>query len=178
VQLELEKVLFVPMGQPPHREIELEPGADARVEMCELAIAGAESFRVSRLELDRDGPSYTVDTLRALREESPDDELVLILGGDQAADLGSWHEPEEILRLVTVAAVDRTGWARERIEVKIAPLRGSERMVFFDMPRIDVSSTLVRHRAGRGQPIRYLVPDAVAEYIVERRLYRTPVATR
>jgi nicotinate-nucleotide adenylyltransferase len=163
VQLDLERVVFVPVGQAPHREIEDDPGAEVRQQMCEAAVEGDERFVVSRVELERDGPSYTVDTLRQL--ESAEDELVLILGGDQAASLASWHEPEEVLRLATVAAVERTGWPRERIAVK--------RVVYFDMPRVDVSSTLVRHRAARGEPIRYLVPEQVASYIEANGLYAT-----
>jgi ribosome-associated protein len=93
VQLELERVVFMPVGEAPHREIEQDPGAEARLDMAELAVADDERFEASRMELDRNGPSYTSDTLEALHEESPDDELFLILGGDQAAALGGWHEP-------------------------------------------------------------------------------------
>ena len=169
--LELDRVMFIPVGEAPHREIEQDPGAEARLEMCELATAGDERFEVSRIEIDREGPSYTADTLRELRSRSPEDELFLILGGDQASALASWHEPEEVLDLATVAVVERTGWHREAIAVKIARLRGAPGVRFFDMPRVDVSSTLVRRRAGDGRPIRYLVPDSVAGYIDEKGLY-------
>jgi nicotinate-nucleotide adenylyltransferase len=171
VQLDLDRVVFVPTGRAPHREIEQDPGADVRLRMCEAAVGEDERFEVSRVEIDREGPSYTADTLRELR--SDEDELVLILGGDQAASLGSWHEPEEVLRLATVAAVERTGWSRERIGVKIASLKGASGVVFFDMPRMDVSSSLVRHRVARGEPIRYLVPEQVASYIESSGLYAT-----
>ena len=130
------------------------------------------------MELDRDGPSYTSDTLRALRAQAPEDEFFLILGGDQAASLRSWHEPEEVLSLATIAVVERTGFARPAIGVQLSGLRGAERLVFFDMPRIDVSSSLVRRRAREGKPIRYLVTDKVANYIGAQSLYgaSTPVA--
>jgi nicotinate-nucleotide adenylyltransferase len=179
LKLELETVLFVPVGRAPHREIEQDPGAEARVEMAELAVAGDERLPVSRLEVDREGPSYTVDTLRELHERSPDDELFLLLGGDQAAALPKWREPEEVLELATVAAVERTGYHREAIAVKIASLKGARRVRFFDMPRIDVSSSLVRRRAARGLPIRYLVPDQVGDYIAANALYgaSAPVTT-
>jgi nicotinate-nucleotide adenylyltransferase len=179
LRLELETVRFVPVGQAPHREIEDDPGAEARLEMCELAIAGDDRLTVSRLELDREGPSYTADTLAALSESEPDEDLHLILGGDQAATLPTWHEPERVLELATVAVVPRTGWSRERVAVKLGSLRGAGQVRSFDMPRVDVSSSLVRHRAARGEPIRYLVPDRVAEYIDTNRLYAgasTPVA--
>jgi nicotinate-nucleotide adenylyltransferase len=170
MQLELETIVFVPVGLPPHREIGQDPGAEVRLELCERATSDDERFRLSRTEVDREGPSYTVDTLREM--SSSEDELFLILGGDQAAALASWHEPEEVLRLARVAAVPRTGWSRERIDVKIASLRGAERVLHFDMPRIDVSSTLVRRRAAQGMPIRYLVPGRVADYIEAKSLYR------
>jgi nicotinate-nucleotide adenylyltransferase len=171
VRLDLERVVFVPMGQAPHREIEDDPGADVRLRMCEAAAGEDERFEVSRVEIDREGPSYTVDTLRELVERSPDDQLVLILGGDQAASLAAWHEPEEVLRLATVAAVERTGWSRQRIAVRIASIEGAQDVVYFDMPRMDVSSSLVRHRVARGEPIRYLVPEQVASSIEANGLY-------
>jgi nicotinate-nucleotide adenylyltransferase len=178
LQLELETVVFVPVGRAPHREIQQDPGPEARLLMCEYAISDDDRFQISRLEVDREGPSYTVDTLRELHERSPEDELFLILGGDQAAALPSWHEPEEVLRLATVAVVPRTGWPRERVDVKIASLKGAARVVHFDMPRVDISSSLVRRRAGESRPIRYLVPDRVADYIQSNSLYRAsaPVA--
>jgi nicotinate-nucleotide adenylyltransferase len=177
VQLELDRVLFVPFGDPPHRSLDQDPGPEARVEMCERAISGDERFELSRIEIDREGPSYTVDTLRELAGE---DELVLILGGDQAANLARWHEPEEVLALATVAAVERTGFSRNAIAVKTASVRGARRIGFFDMPRIGVSSSFVRRRASEGLPIRYYVPDAVAEYIADHGLYGAPAgaATR
>jgi nicotinate-nucleotide adenylyltransferase len=176
VQLELDLVTLVPVGEAPHREIEQDPGPEARLEMCELAVRDDERLAVSRIEIDRSGPSYTVDTLRELRARSGD-VPVLVLGGDQAATLCDWREPEEILRLATVAVAERTGWERGTVAERLAPLPGAELVRFFPMPRIDVSSTLVRHRAARGEPIRYLVPDRVASYIVAGSIYdsATPV---
>ena len=174
--LELDRLLFVPMGVAPHREIEQDPGPDVRLEMCELAVDEDERFEVSRVEVDREGPSYTAETLRGLGEENPEDELFLVLGGDQAAALPKWHEPEEVLRLATVAVVPRTGFHREAIAVSIASLKGAGKVRFFDMPRIDVSSSLVRRRVAEGRPIRYLVPDKVHAYIEQSGLYAAPAA--
>jgi nicotinate-nucleotide adenylyltransferase len=174
-QLELERVLWMPFGEPPHRTLEHDPGPDARVEMCELALVGDERFEVSRVEVDREGPSYTVDTLRELGRSG--DELVLILGGDQAANLPRWHEPQEVLSLATVAAVERTGFSRNTIAVKTAGLRGAQGIHYFDMPRIGISSSLIRRRIAHGQPIRYLVPEPVADYIAEHGLYGAPAET-
>jgi nicotinate-nucleotide adenylyltransferase len=171
VQLELDKVVFIPVGEAPHRELESDPGAEARLEMTELATAGDDRFEVSRLEIERSGPSYTADTLRQLREQAPDDELFLILGGDQAAELPRWHEPEEVLALANVAVVERVNWSRNAIWIKVGRLKGAERIRYIDMPIIQVSSSGIRRRVGEGRPIRYLVPDKVAEYIAGKGLY-------
>jgi nicotinate-nucleotide adenylyltransferase len=172
VQLRLDTVVWVPAGAPPHREVEDDPGAKARFEMCELAVSGDERFSMSRVEIDREGPSYTADTLRTMRADAADDdELFLILGGDQAASLRSWHEPEEVLTLATIAVAERSGWPRPAIGVRLSGLRGAERLVFFEMPRVDVSSSMVRRRAREGKPIRYLVADKVADYIGAQSLY-------
>jgi nicotinate-nucleotide adenylyltransferase len=170
-QLELDRVVFMPVGEAPHREIPGDPGAEARLEMVELAVADDERFETSRLELDREGPSYTADTLEQLAKESPDDELFLILGGDQAAALGAWHEPEKVLERATVAVFERVSWGRNAIGIKIGRLPGAERVRYLDMPLMQVSSSAIRRRVSEDLPIRYLVPDRVEEYIRENNLY-------
>ncbi len=167
-QMRLDSVTLVPVGQAPHRSVEDDPGAEARAEMCERAVRADERFAVSRAEIERPGPSYTLDTLRTLSSE---DSHVLIMGADQAASLPEWHEPEQVLELAVVAVAEREETRRAQVREAVAGLRGADRIGFFDMPRIDVSSTLVRRRVGLGQPIRYLVPDAVAELIAGRGLY-------
>jgi nicotinate-nucleotide adenylyltransferase len=178
-QLELDVVVWIPVGDAPHRAIEEDPGAEARIEMVELAIAADERFRASRIEIDREGPSYTVDTLRELRARGPDDELFLILGGDQAAALPSWHEPAEVMSFATIAVFERATASFNSIGITLARLPGREKLRLLQMPRIDISSTMVRRRAAAGKPIRYLVPDKVAHYIGAQRLYGagTPAAT-
>jgi nicotinate-nucleotide adenylyltransferase len=173
VQLELEKVVFMPVGQAPHRELEDDPGAEARLEMVELAAGDDARFAISRAELDRPGPSYTADTLRELREKATDDELFLILGGDQAAALPTWREPETVLSLATVAVVERSNWSRNAIGIKIGRLPGAERIRYLDMPIMQISSSAIRRRVAEGRPIRYLVPDKVANYIGANGLYGT-----
>jgi nicotinate-nucleotide adenylyltransferase len=174
VQLGLDRVVFVPVGTAPHRELQPDPGPDVRLDLVERAVAGDERFSVSRIELDREGTSYTVDTLRALRAEAADDELFLILGGDQAAALARWHEPEEVLSLATVAIVERASWSRNAIGIRIGGLRGARDVRYLEMPAIHVSSSLIRRRVSAGQPIRYLVPDGVAEAIELGGLYGAP----
>jgi nicotinate-nucleotide adenylyltransferase len=172
VQLELDKVVFMPVGEAPHRELASDPGPEARLELVELAIAGDSRFEASRAEIDRPGPSYTLDTLRELREKSPKDELFLILGGDQAAALPAWHEPEEVMALATVAVVERSNWSRNAIGIKVGRLPGAERIRYLDMPVVQVSSSAIRRRVAEDLPIRYMVPDKVADHIGTGGLYR------
>jgi nicotinate-nucleotide adenylyltransferase len=178
-QLGLDVVVWVPVGDAPHRAVEQDPGAEARFQMVELATAADERFSVSRIEVDREGPSYTVDTLRELRERGPDDELFLILGGDQAAALPSWHEPAEVMELATIAVFERATTSFNSIGITLARLPGREKLRLLQMPRIDISSTMVRRRAAAGKPIRYLVPDKVANFIGAQSLYgaSAPAAT-
>ena len=172
-QLGLERVLLVPAGVPPHKPVEDEPGAEHRLELCRLAVRGDEErLEVSEEEVRRAGPSYTVDTLAELRSRRPQSELFLILGADIAAGLPDWHEPERVLALATVAVANRPGAPRSVVEDALGRIPGGERATFFTMPEIGVSSTMVRARVKAGQPIRYLVPDAVLGYITDHRLYR------
>jgi nicotinate-nucleotide adenylyltransferase len=173
-ELDLDQVILIPAGVPPHKPVDDEPGPEHRLELCRLAFGGDERFTVSDLELRRDGPSFTVDTLDILRSQSPSDDLFLILGGDIAAGLPKWHEPERVLELATVAIAKRRGTAKAAVEDALAQLKGGERARFFEMPRIGISSTMVRRRVHAGQPIRYFVPDGVMDYIVRHRLYGLP----
>ncbi|MFL5818295.1 MAG: nicotinate-nucleotide adenylyltransferase [Conexibacter sp.] len=170
-QLGLDRVVLMPAAVPPHKEVQADPGAEARYALCEAAVAGDERFAVSRMELDRAGRSFTVDTLKSLHDHSPQDDITFIAGGDMARSLPSWREPEQILSLATLAVAERAADRREAISAAIAPLAGSERVRFFDMPRIDVSSSLVRERVASGRSIRYLVPDAVADAIAQNGWY-------
>ena len=172
-QLDLDRVTWVPTNVPPHKALEDEPGARVRLALCERAVAGDDRFEVSSLELDRGGPSFTVDTLRTLSDQAPEDELIFIAGGDMARSLPSWREPEQILSLATFAVAERAGAGRRDIGDQLAALTGgSSEVRFFAMPRLDISSSDLRRRVAEGRPIRYLVPDAVAEEIEARGLYR------
>jgi nicotinate-nucleotide adenylyltransferase len=171
-QLELDSVVFMPVAVPPHKEADEDPGAAARVELCRLAVADDERFDVSTLEVERGGASFTVDTLRELHDLQPEHDLTFIVGGDMAESLPAWREPEAILVLATLAVAKREGVRREDIARRLEPLHEGERVVFFDMPRIDISSSTIRRRVAEGRPIRYLVPDAVNRAIAERGLYR------
>lgn len=170
-ELGLDRVLFIPARIPPHKPVEHEPGAQHRLALCRLAVGGDERFAVSDLELRREGPSYTVDTLEELSSHESKPELFLIVGGDIAVGLPRWREPERVLSLATLAIAKRQGTARAAVQDSLSTLEGGERSRFFAMPRIGVSSTMIRRRVRGSQPIRYLVPDPVAEYIEQHNLY-------
>ncbi len=128
-------------------------------------------FEVSALEVERPGPSYTVDTLRTLHERAPDTELFFIVGGDAAASLPRWRDPEGVLELATLAIARRSGTSGSRLRAGLGTLRGGERCRMLRMPQIGISSTLVRNRVKAGRSIRYLVPQEVASLIATHGLY-------
>jgi nicotinate-nucleotide adenylyltransferase len=172
-QLRLDRVLLTPVAVPPHKEADADPGPAERLELCRLAVAGDERLGVCDVEIARGGPSYTVDTLRELLKRDPEDHLTFILGGDIALGLDSWREPEAVLGLATLAIVERSGGARADVAARLDAAFGDiASLEFFDMPRIDISSSEIRRRVADGRPIRYLVPDAVADRIEQGRLYR------
>jgi nicotinate-nucleotide adenylyltransferase len=176
-QLGLERVLLVPAARPPHKEVAAEPGPEVRAALCEAAVAGDPRLGVSRMELERPGPSFTVDTLRELHARTPESELTFIVGGDMAVNLPSWREPAAILELARLGVAERSGVGRRDILERLRGHLGEdvgERVRFFDMPRIDVSSSDIRRRVAEGRSIRYLVPAEVAERIAGEGLYRAP----
>jgi nicotinate-nucleotide adenylyltransferase len=173
-QLELDRVVLLPAFVPPHKEVPDDPGPEVRLGLCELAAASDPRLEVSRLELDRGGASFTVDTLRELHARDPEHELIFIVGGDMAVSLPTWKEPREVLRLATLAVAERSGALRRDVTERLTAEYGddvSDRITFFDMPRMDISSSEIRRRVAAGRTIRYLVPDAVAEEIERRGLY-------
>jgi nicotinate-nucleotide adenylyltransferase len=172
LQLGLDRVVLIPARIPPHKPVEEEPGPEHRLELCRLAIQGDEHrFEVSGVEIAREGPSYTVDTLEELRSSAPDHELFLIVGGDIAAGLPDWREPERVLSLATLAIAERRGTSRADVDNALRVLRGGERAQFFRMPRIAISSTMLRERVRAGESIRYYTPDPVISYIDHHHLY-------
>jgi nicotinate-nucleotide adenylyltransferase len=170
-ELGLERVLLVPVSVPPHKPAIWDPGAEHRLRMCRLASAGDASIEVSTLELERPGPSYTVDTLRSIHASAPDAELTLILGADMARALGSWREPAEIVSMAGLAVAEREGISRREVLDALAALGAGARVEFLRMPRRDISSSLVRRMLTCGEPIEGLVGPSVAGYIAEHELY-------
>jgi nicotinate-nucleotide adenylyltransferase len=169
--LDLERVLFMPAGQPVHRG-QPTAAADDRVRMVELAIADNPAFAVSRLEVDADRPSYSVVTLEILAVDRPSDDVFLIVSAETAAQMPTWHRPERLLELARIAVVPRLGYADISREWLAAHFPGHvERFSFVQTSRLGHSSSDVRARVAAGMSIRYLVPAAVEAYIGERNLY-------
>ncbi|MDP2674993.1 MAG: nicotinate-nucleotide adenylyltransferase [Dehalococcoidia bacterium] len=174
-ELGLDELLFVPAGQPWRKAGRIVAAANHRLVMLRLALEGEGAFRVETLEMDRPGPSYTADTLEALRAARPGDELFFIAGEDALADLPSWVRPERILELATLAVARRTG-VPQAAEERLPGL--SERVVWLKMPLLAVSASEVRERVRRGLPLEGMVPPAVAAYIREHGLYREDAGGR
>ncbi|HEX6939874.1 MAG TPA: nicotinate-nucleotide adenylyltransferase [Longimicrobiales bacterium] len=163
--LGLDRVLFIPAAVPPHKRGRVAASPELRLEMLRAATAGDPRFATSDLELRRSGPSYTVDTLRELRERDPSGALFLLLGADQFREFHTWREPGEITRLATLVVLSRGG-----TEAPPPPLDLPYRRL--TVTRVDISATEIRRRVAAGQPVRYLVPAAVEEIIRREGLYR------
>lgn len=171
-QLGLAEVILVPTGHAPHKRIVDDPGREARIEMTRLAAAGDSRFSVSSLEVDREGPSYTYETLEALAEERADRKLVFVMGADAAVGLTSWREPERMVELADLAIARREGVSDGEVAATMRSLGCEDGVTMLEMPQFGVSSSAVRERAKEGRPLRYLVPDPVAEMIEARGIYR------
>jgi nicotinate-nucleotide adenylyltransferase len=164
--LNLERMIWIPAGRPPHKDAGGVTDGAVRLDMTRAAVGDDPRFEVSGMEVGRPGPSFTVDTLRALRDQHPGSRLYLVLGADQFRALDEWREPEEIGRLATIAVMDRDGTMSEKTEPAV-PVQW-ERV---PVTRIDISSTDVRRRVADGASVRNLVTEGVRRIIEDRRLY-------
>ena len=171
-QLGLDEVILVPTGEAPHKRIADDPGREARMEMARLAAAEDSRFSVSALEVEREGPSYTYETLQALAEERADTQLVFVMGADAAVGLESWRNPERVVELANLAVARRAGVSEADVDAVLRSLGAEQRATMLEMPQFGVSSSAVRERARQGRPLRFLVPDPVASFIEERDVYR------
>jgi nicotinate-nucleotide adenylyltransferase len=171
-QLGLEEVVLVPTGQAPHKRIADDPGKEQRLAMTRLAAADDARFSVSALEVERDGPSYTYETLEMLASEKGDRELVFVMGADAAVGLESWREPDRVVGLARIAVARRAGISDSEVAAVMRSLGAAEKATILEMPQFGVSSSAVRERAAAGRPLRYLVPEPVARFIEEKGIYR------
>jgi nicotinate-nucleotide adenylyltransferase len=170
-QLELDEVVLVPTGEAPHKRIVDDPGREQRLAMTRLAAADDSRFSVSTLEVDREGPSYTYETLELLAEERGDTALVFVMGADAAIGLESWREPRRVTELARLAVARRAGISDAEVTAVLRSLDAEDRATTLEMPQFGVSSSAVRERAAAGRPLRYLVPESVARFIEEKGIY-------
>jgi nicotinate-nucleotide adenylyltransferase len=143
--------------------------------MLQLAAEEKPYLRVSPIEIERQGPSYTADTIAAIKKKSGGDEVYFILGWDSLEQLPDWHEPPKIINLCTLVAVPRPGYAKPSLKTLESVLPGiTQKVIFLDKPRIDISATEIREMVAKGESIGQLVPEAVAQYIKKHNLYQQP----
>lgn len=170
-QFSLDRVLFVPAGVPPHKTRPDVAEAEHRYLMCVVATVTNEAFEVSRIEIDREGPSYTVDTVRELRELfGPDLELFFITGADAVWEILTWRDPDQVAKLAKFIAATRPGYPLDRIH-ELTEKGIAEAVEVMEIPALAISSSDIRARVHDGRPIRYLTPDAVVGYIAKHGLY-------
>ncbi len=169
-QLDLEEVIFAPAGDPPHKSPDSIVDAADRLRMVELAIDGQPGFSTSRIDMEHPGPSYTWKLLERLQDRTAAD-LWFIVGSDSLADFATWARPDRILELARIAVIERPGYPlAEPTDPTVPGL--NERLDRVETPMCSVSASELRHRIETGRSIRYLVPDAVRDYICQRGLYR------
>ena len=167
-RFQLDQVVFVPTGQPWQKAGRDVTAAEHRYLMTMVATASNPRFTVSRVDIDREGLTYTIDTLRDLRELFPDAELYFITGADSLASIMSWHDWEVMLEMANFVGVTRPGYEHSK---EMLPLESPTGIALIEIPAMAISSTDCRKRAGEGEPVWYLVPDGVVQYIAKNNLY-------
>jgi len=172
-RLNLDGVLFVPAGEPWLKAGRPISDAEHRVQMVRLAIANKSYFKLSTMEVERPGPSYTVDTIAELRAQlDREDELFFVLGWGNLVELPQWHEPARLIEMCYLVAVPRPDSPHPDLEPLEPLIPGlSRKVIFLDMPEIDISASAIRNRVAQGLPIHHLVPEPVDKYIKEHGLY-------
>lgn len=165
--LKLDTVIFIPASIPPHKQDMTLPNGDMRLRMTEAAIEGNPAFQVSGIELDRTGPSYTIDTLRELRMLYPDAQFVLLIGMDNLEIFHTWRAYDEILRMAELGVMVRPGYSKVNVKPQLL-----ERVNFVEIPLLEISGTDIRHRVKNGLSIRSMVPEPVKRIIEEEALYK------
>ncbi len=170
--LHLSQVVFVPTRQPPHKPTDNLTPIDMRLEMVRLAIARNPRFTLSRVDVDREGPTYTVDTIRLLRRQYGEGtDLYFIMGMDSLVNLPTWHKPEELIQLCWLAVLNRPGYQVDLDELENQVPGVRQRVILIPSPALQVSATDLQRRVQSGEPIEHLVPEPVAAFIYEHGLY-------
>lgn len=174
IELGLDIVLFIPTGMPPHKVDNPITDSNLRFEMVEMSIRSNKNFKVSRMEIEREGPTYTIDTLRILHNLFPDQELYFITGTDALKELLTWREPEEIIHLARIVGASRPGYDSRDLLAKIYrqyPFT-KDRIYQLEVPALAISSTDIRSRVQNQKSIRYLLPEEVRLFIKTNKLYQ------
>jgi len=171
---QLNKVIFIPAGRPPHKSGRKITDAHHRWIMTELAVASNASFDTSTLEVDRPGYSYTIDTVREMRRLYPRAELYFITGADAVLEILSWKSVDELLSMCHFIAATRPGYPLENLKKKLSGIAADQirQITSMEVPALAISSTDIRRRVREGRPIKYLLPEPVEAYILNRGLYR------
>jgi len=169
--LDLDHLFFVPAADPPHKQDETKTPVHHRLAMLQRAIADNERFSLSRIDVDRPGPHYSLDTVRIVKNEFPRADTYFVMGGDSFRDLPTWHNPQALIALCTIVVMRRP-YDHIQPDMHEAVLLGlAERVILIDAPLLEISSTDIVERLRQGRSVRYLVPDAVLAYISENNLY-------
>ncbi len=172
-ELELERVLFIPAGLPPHKLDHAMSPVEHRLAMVELAIASNPHFAVSRVDIDRFGPCYTVDTIELLRDEwGPGVEIYFIMGSDSLLDILTWYNPRRLIRLCRFAVVSRPDYQVDLDELDALLPGVASRVQMLNAPELAISATDIQRRVREGLSIKYQVPEAVEDYIYQHKLYQ------
>jgi len=173
MELELERVVFIPAGLPPHKLDHAMSPVEHRLAMVELAIASNPHFAVSKVDVDRSGPCYTVDTIELLRDEwGPSVEIYFIMGSDSLLDILTWHNPRRLIRLCHFAVVSRPGYQVDLDELDALLPGLASRVQMLNAPELAISATDIQRRVREGLSIKYQVPEAVEDYIYRHKLYQ------
>jgi nicotinate-nucleotide adenylyltransferase len=173
VRLQLDRVLFVPSGQPPHKQTKVVTPAEHRLAMVQLAIASNSHFELSRLDVERCGPCYSVDLLEILASQlTPNDEIYFIVGMDSLAELPTWHDPAQLIRLCRLTVVRRPGYHVDLVQLETILPGLLAHLTFIEAPEMNTSSTEIQRRVRAGLPIKYQLPEPVEHYIFGNGLYR------
>jgi nicotinate-nucleotide adenylyltransferase len=162
-ELKLDEIWFMPNQEPPHKRKSDSVDNKERVDMLELAIEGHANFRIEKIELERPGPSYTVNTMKLLNERYPSHQFFFIIGADMIEYLPKWHKIDDLVNVVKFVGVERPKY-NPKTEYPI---------IYVDVPAFDISSSVIRERVNSGKTVRYLLPDSVIKYIKEKHLYGT-----
>ncbi len=172
-ELGLDQVIFVPGGIPPHKEASsVRASAEDRLALVEAAVAGNERFSVDRVEIDTGRAMHSVETVRILKERSPEHEWFFVTGADEVSNLLTWKEPDRLLEQAVMVAATRPGYDLSKLDHLESGLQNFDRIFPVECSRVDISATGIRRRMLQGKTVRYLVPEAVREMIEEKGLYR------